>query len=562
MLAVSHLTKTFNLQTLFRDSTFSINPTERVGLIGPNGSGKTTLLRILAGLEEADSGQVLKPAGLRIGYLAQGFELPEDLTVAQVVKKTVGDVDALTAELVALAQRLSDQPGHAGLANQYDDLLRRMQNAEPERAARIIAGLGLNDVPEYLPVGRLSGGQKTRLSLALLLLDDPEILLLDEPTNHLDIEMLEWLEDWLRGTRNGALIVSHDRMFLDRTVTRILELDPLSHELRGYAGNYSAYVQAKENETDAQWSAYKDQEAEIRRMKADIVRAKEQAAHTERKASANHTGSPENKMGKDHQKRLAKKVAQKAKSREKRLDRFVESAEKVEKPKGPRTIRVEFEKAPHLGRSVIQMERLSVGFPGCAPLLEDVHLQIRAAQRIAFTGPNGCGKTTLLRTLAGELPPLAGQVVLGSSVRLGWMSQDLHSLRSEKSALDHVWEYFPNQTEARRFLGYYLLTGDEVLKPAVQLSYGQRARLMLALLVVSGCNVLLLDEPINHLDISSRTQFEQALNAFSGAILMVVHDRYFIDRFAQQVWQVKGKRIIAAGNIDRSLPCPAETGMA
>ncbi|HAF62212.1 MAG TPA: hypothetical protein DCK95_07795 [Anaerolineaceae bacterium] len=543
MLAVSHLTKTFNLQTLFENITFSINPGEKVGLIGPNGCGKTTLLRILAGVEEADSGQVYHPGNLRIGYLPQGFEFPAELTIAQIVNGAVGDMEALTEELVNTAQILAQQLNDRALTERYDDLLRRIQNAEPERAARIIAELGLNTIPENLPAAALSGGQKTRLSLVLLLLEDPQIVLLDEPTNHLDISMLEWLENWLKNTTCGALIVSHDRMFLDRTVTRILEMDPLSQVLRCYEGNYSSYLEQRENEIETQWSAYKDQEAKVRHMKADIMRAKEQAAYTERKASANHTGSPENKMGKDHQKRLAKKVAKKAKSRENRLDRYEKSDEKVEKPQEQHTIRMEFENAPHLGRSVIQMERLSVGFPGFPPLLENINLQVRASQRIAFTGLNGCGKTTLLRTLVGEIPPLAGKVILGSSVRLGLMSQDLNSLEPQQSALDHIWSNFPNQTEARRFLGFYLLMGDEVLKPASQLSYGQRARLMLAMLVVSGCNVLLLDEPINHLDISSRAQFEQALQAFTGAILMVVHDRYFIERFTQEIWQVKDGKI-------------------
>ncbi len=548
MLAVSHLTKTFNLQTLFTDITFSINPNERVGLIGPNGCGKTTLLRILAGLEEADSGQVHKPSALRIGYLPQGFEFPAQLTITQIVNNAVGNVDALTDDLVAVSQKLAEQLDDRELAECYDNLLRRIQNAETERAAKIITGLGLDDIPHNLTVDNLSGGQKTRLSLTLLLLENPEMLLLDEPTNHLDITMLEWLEEWLRNTACGALIVSHDRMFLDRTVTRILEMDPVSHKLRSYEGNYSTYLEQRENEVKTQWSAYKDQEAVMRRMKADIARAKEQAAHTERKASANHSGSPENKMGKDHKKRLAKKVAKKAKAREKRLDRYERSDERIEKPKGSRTIRVEFERTPHLGDSVIQMEHLDVGFPEFPPLLENINLRVRASQRIAFTGPNGSGKTTLLRTLAGEIQPLAGKITLGSSVTLGLMSQDLNSLVPEQSAVDHIWKDFPNQTEARRFLGYYLLTGDEVLKPASQLSYGQRARLMLAMLVVSGCNVLLLDEPINHLDISSRTQFEQALQAFNGAILMVVHDRYFIQRFAQEIWQVKDKKIIQNGN--------------
>ncbi len=544
MLAVSHLTKTFNLQTLFQDISFSINPAERVGLIGPNGCGKTTLLRILLGEEGADSGQVHKPVHLRIGYLAQSFLFSPSKTISQVTADNVGDVNGLSGKLVEVSRKLTDQPENPELLDTYNDLLKRIQNAESGRTEKILSKLGLQDIPHDMPVGNLSGGQKTRFSLALLLLNDPEILLLDEPTNHLDIEMLEWLEEWLQNASCGALIVSHDRMFLDRTVSRILELDAVQHTMRSYTGNYSAYTDQREQEIESQWSVYRDQQVELRRIKVDIARVKEQAKYTERQVSANHTGNPENKFSKDFKKRLAKKVAKKARAREKRLERYEGSDDRVEKPIGARMIRVEFEPASHLGSSVIQMERLNIGFPNIPPLLENINLQVRSGQRIALTGPNGCGKTTLLRTLSGELKPLAGRFVLGSSVHLGLMSQELNSLLPDKNAVEHLWEYFPNQTEARRFLGYYLLTGDEVLKPVNLLSYGQRARLMLAKLVVSGCNVLLLDEPINHLDISSRTQFEQALKPFAGTILMVVHDRYFMQRFAQEIWQVRGKRLV------------------
>jgi ATPase subunit of ABC transporter with duplicated ATPase domains len=342
------------------------------------------------------------------------------------------------------------------------------------------------------------------------------------------------------------LIVSHDRVFLDHTVTRILEMDIHEKSLRAYEGNYSDFLEKKRGEKDKQWSQYRDQQLEIRRMKADIARVKEQAAYTERQSSSVRIGGPDMKISgaKDYLRSVAKKVAKKAKSREKKLERYQEADERLEKPAQDRALYFEFQKTSHLGRSVLQLEDLSVGYDPARPLLQSINLQMQAGQRIVLSGPNGCGKTTLLRTVIGNLPPLTGRVLLGSSVRIGIMSQDLSSLPAEQTPVECVGQAFPNQTEARRYLASYLLAGDEVLKPVKLLSYGQRARLELAMLILNGCNLLLLDEPINHLDIPSRTQFELALDQFKGAVLAVVHDRYFIERFAEQVWMVTEDKIL------------------
>ena len=545
MLTVSDLSKSFNLQTLFEKITFSLNPGERVGLIGPNGCGKTTLLRILAGREEPTSGSVHHPSDLRVGYLPQGFELDGGLSIRQVIGTAVGDPAALEGELAAAAQALAQNPQDTCLSNRYDELLCRLQAANPGEREAMLANLGLAGMDQDIPASKLSGGQRTRLALALVLLSDPDILLLDEPTNHLDVEMLEWLESWLKRTPVGALIVSHDRVFLDHTVTRILEMDIHEKSLRTYEGNYSDYLEKKRGEKDKQWAEYRDQQQEIRRMKADIARAKEQAASTEHKTSSVRAGGPEMKIigVKTFQRVAAKKVAKKAKSREKKLERYQEADERLEKPAQDRALYFEFQKTSHLGRSVLQLEDLSVGYDPARPLLQDINLQVQAGQRIVLSGPNGCGKTTLLRTVMGGLPPLTGRVLLGSSVRIGIMSQDLSNLPAEQTPVECVGQAFPNQTEARRYLASYLLAGDEVLKPVKLLSYGQRARLELALLILNGCNLLLLDEPINHLDIPSRTQFELALDQFTGAVLAVVHDRYFIERFAEQVWMIENRRI-------------------
>jgi ATP-binding cassette, subfamily F, member 3 len=544
MLTVHSLKKTFDLQPLFENVSFSLNPGERAGLVGPNGCGKTTLLRILAGEEQADSGHVRRSPDLRLGYLPQGFALDPAETVGEFIGRAAGSPAALERELSEAAAAYTRSPGDSALAARYDALLQRVEADESGRAAQILAGLGLQGLDPQLPVRLLSGGQQTRLALALVLLGDPQLLLLDEPTNHLDILMLEWLEDWLAGFAGGALIVSHDRTFLDRSVTRVLEMDPSRGSgpsgLREYAGSYSDYLTQRQMEIEKQMEAYKDQQEAARQMQADIARVKAQAAYTERQASSIRIGGRDMKMKgfKSYQQGIAKKVAKKASAREKKLERFLESDERVERPREAWQMKIAFGETPHLGRSVIQMEALSAGYDPHRPLLRGLDLSVRAGQRIAISGPNGLGKTTLLRTIAGSIQPLAGTLRLGSSVRLGMMTQDQANLDPARSALETVQAAFKNQTEARRFLAAFAFKGDEALKPNAQLSYGQRARLMLALLVAEECNCLLLDEPVNHLDIPSRTQFEQALHQFEGTVLAVVHDRYFIERFADTVWWV------------------------
>lgn len=541
MLTAHHLTKSFELQTLFEDASFSLNPGERKGLIGPNGCGKTTLMRILAGLEEPTSGYVSRDPHLRIGYLPQGFETDPGLTLEEIISQHTGDIKSLGAKLSAMAETLMQQPSDTTLQGQYDDLLRRIQLIDTGTTPRILAGLGLDGIDPKLPVGRFSGGQQTRLSLALVLLDDPQLLLLDEPTNHLDIAMLEWLEDWLISSPSAALVISHDRTFLDHTVTYILEMDARKQRVREYAGNYSDYLQQYEAEIEHQWAAYHDQQADIRRMRQDILRTREQAADTERQASSIRIGGSDYKQKgyKSYQQGIAKKVARKARSRQKKLQRYLESDERVEKPRASWKVKIEFNPTGHLGRSVIRLEDLSVGYEPGTALLHKINLELHARQRIALTGPNGCGKTTLLRTISGEIKPLQGEAHLSPTVHLGYLKQDQSGLDLGLSAVEHMQPYFSNQTEARNFLAYYLFVGDESLKPVSMLSYGQRSRLLLARLVAEGCNCLLLDEPINHLDIPSRTQFEQALSQFDGAILAVVHDRYFIQRFADEIWWVE-----------------------
>jgi ATP-binding cassette subfamily F protein 3 len=543
MLTAHHLSKSYNLTTILADVSFSIQPGERIGLIGPNGSGKTTLLRILVGEEQPDSGYVaLSPSSLRVGYLPQGLELDPQLSLEEVLRAALGDPHALHAEVERLAAALAQESQNAGLQAAYDRALQQLvatgEGASGEIPA-VLAALGLDVVDPAQPVGQLSGGQKTRLALALVLIGRPQVLLMDEPTNHLDIAMLEWLEDWLAGYPGAALIVSHDRTFLDRTVARILDLNPETHTIRKYTGNYTAYLEQYLAERERLQSAYRDQVAEIQRMRQDIVRTKQQAAWVEQTTTSRSPGV----------RRYAKKVARKALSREKKLDRYLAADERVEKPLAgwQMNLQASLDAAgnpQHLGQDVLSLSDLDVGYAGYPPLLEALNLHIQARRRIAFTGPNGAGKTTLLRTIAGQIPPLSGRFHLGASVHLGYMAQEQELLDPALNAVDTIHhQAVMSETEARSFLHYFLFTGDQALLPSGQLSYGERARLMLAVLVVQGCNLLLLDEPINHLDIPSRSRFEQALVGFDGAILAVVHDRYFIKRFATDIWMVSGNSV-------------------
>lgn len=535
MLTVHQLSKSYGVQPLFKEITFSVNMDVRVGLVGPNGCGKSTLLRIIAGEERADSGHVVISPDTRLGYLAQGFTFDAALTMRQVLASAAGDTQQLETEVQRLAVALAAQPEDAALQAAYDRALQRLSTLEPGRVPLLLENLGLENVDVEHPVGRLSGGQKTRLALALILVQEPDLLLLDEPTNHLDVGMLEWLEAWLASYAGGVLLVSHDRTFLDRTVGKIIAMDPHTATAREYAGNYSDYVQQALRERQRRWDAYRDQQAEIRRMRQDIARIKQQARRTET-ATTN-----------DQLRRYAKKVARKAKSRETRLERYLDDPERVEKPARSWKMKLDFHEPQHVGQNILRLEDMAAGYDAQRPLLKDLNMVIQGGRRVVLSGPNGSGKTTLLRTIAGHIPPLSGRVHLGSGVKLGYMTQEQAMLDPQLSALDMIQRAKPvDETAARSFLHYFLFSGDDPLRPSDELSYGERARLALALLVARGSNFLLLDEPINHLDIPSRNRFEEALSHFEGTVLAVVHDRYFIDAFATDIWTINGAEIRSA----------------
>jgi ATP-binding cassette subfamily F protein 3 len=537
MLTAHHLYKTYGLQPILQDVSFSISNNERVGLIGPNGCGKTTLMRILAGFEQPDSGTVAATRpNLRIGYLAQGMDFDDEQTLQTTLSLDSVSQAGLESEIASLASALSANPNDSQIQAKYDSALNQL-SAISDQPSALLGPLGLSDIPLDTPVRFLSGGQKTRLMLARVLLEEPQFLLLDEPTNHLDIEMLEWLEDWLNRFQGAALIVSHDRAFLDNTVTSILELDQSSHRIKSYVGNYADYLEQKLTEREKQAQAYQDQQDEIAQLRAA-------AAHIRGLTKMKKGGKADSgdKFAKGFfGNRSTKNVAGRAKHIEARIEK-IQTEDRIEKPKQNWQMKLDFGAPSHQSRDVLVTEKLSVGYD--EPLLKDMNLFIRAGQRVALTGPNGTGKTTLIRTIAGKLEPISGALKLGVTVKLGYMTQEQELLNPNFNALQTIQSVAPfNETEARNFLHYFLFKGDDALRPTSDLSYGERARLQLGLLVAQGCTFLLLDEPINHLDIPSRARFEEALANFKGTILAVVHDRYFIERFASEVWNVKDRKI-------------------
>jgi ATP-binding cassette subfamily F protein 3 len=540
MLRVFQISKLYGGNTILENVSFTISPGERLGLIGPNGCGKTTLLRILVGVEPADRGSVqYDPPGLRIGYLPQGLAPSQEDTLGDYLRRWQGDMDGLSRELESLAKALARAPNQLGLQQAYDATLSKLARlAEDQgKSPAVLASLGLDGYPLDTPVKILSGGQKTRLALAGVLIAEPQLLILDEPTNHLDLDMLEWLENWMNGYPGAALIVSHDRTFLDRTVTGVLELDPQTHSTRSFSGNYSDYLEQKLLEREKLWQAYTDQLEEINRLRQAAARVRGEAAF-----KRGGKGDSGDKFAKGFFANRTKRTVKKAKSLEKRLDRLL-TGEKIEKPKANWQMKVEFNQASESGKDVLRCEGLCVGY-GELVLVRNFSTVLRYNSRVALIGPNGAGKTTLVRTIAGLIPPLAGHYRLGANVQIGYMAQEQENLDPETDALTLIRRLVPlSETDARTFLHKVLFSGDDVFIPVHSLSYGERSRLSLACLVAKGCNFLLLDEPINHLDIPSRSRFEQALGTFEGTVLAVVHDRYFIEGYASEIWELKDQSI-------------------
>ncbi len=541
MFGISHIHKSYGSETVLQDITFAVNRGERWGLVGPNGCGKSTLLRIIAGEEQADRGEITTTPGTRIGFLHQGLPLEDNLSVKDTLRRAMPDWETARLEinkysaLVADDAWLDHREQHLAA---YGRALNRFEAlggfAIESRFESVLAGLGFPPERANAPIAKLSGGEQTRVGLASVLVLEPDLLLLDEPTNHLDIEALEWLESFLVAYTGAVLLVSHDRVFLDNTVSRIAAIDGETRQAGLYPGGYSDYAQLAAQELARDWEAWNLQEQEIQRMRQDIHQTKMQARSVELTTTSRQPNV----------RRYAKKVARKAKSREKKLDRFLQSDERVKKPRKGWQLDVNLDPATRSGDLVLALNTIGHGYAGGPQLFGDLSLEIQYADRIALLGPNGSGKSTLIKIITGDLPPAAGSVRRGAGVRLGYMPQEQETLEPDATPVSIIQRAAGiNETEARNFLHHFLFSGDGALLPVEKLSYGERARLIMARLVVSGANFLVLDEPLNHLDIQSRQRFESALDAFSGTVLAVSHDRAFINNFARKVWRLNAGRL-------------------
>ena len=531
MLQAHNISKAYGGKQVLRDVSFVVNAGERLALLGPNGAGKSTLLRILAGVERPDGGRAtLSPPALRMGYLPQGYADRPGLTVDGAIPE-LARRRALEQRVVRLAGRLAlDEAPPDSLTEAYESALAELATSSEAVETKIEPLLhewGLGSLDYGRPVASLSGGETTRLGLALVLARRPGVLLLDEPTNHLDLEGIEDLEAWLAGFRGALVLVTHDRALLAAIPTAILELDPGDGRWRHFNGPYTAFLETEERELEQRRMAYGRQERQTRRVREQIRRLKQTALRIEGETIHFH-----------YLKRAAR-VARQAKVVERRLERSLASEQRVERTERERRLRPEVAAAARSGDRALSVEGVCLDVGGRS-VLRDVSFELFYGERMALMGPNGSGKTTLLRAIAGRLEVDAGAARLGAGVRVGLLEQGQEELDPTLNAIETLRPLAAtDEGTLRRFLDHYLFTAADVYTPAARLSYGQRSRLALAKLALEGVNLLLLDEPTNHLDIPSREAFEEVIGAFAGTVLVVTHDRYFVETFASQVLRME-----------------------
>ena len=512
-LSVSGLNKYYGEHHVLRDVSFAVQRGERVGMVGGNGTGKTTLFKILSGELDYDSGEIAFPAGVRVAMIEQIPKYPPEYTVEQVLRTSFAETQALADDLRALEERMAQGDAGEEVMRSYSQKTARFEHLggyDTEVALNMTTvGLGITPAMRSQLFSRLSGGEKTRISLAQAILKKADVLLLDEPTNHLDMDAVEWLENYISKYEGTVIVISHDRLFLDRCVTRIIEMTDTGG-VEFYAGNYSFYVKERQERYDAQMKKY--------------LAEQKKAAELQFTADRMHGWGMGNK-----------KLQVRAFAIEKRIERIT----KTEKPQDKRrTLRGSFTSREFYGDRLMEAKGLGLTL-GDKRLFEELTFQVQGGEKIGLIGDNGCGKTSLLKVICGEIPPDHGYVRFGPTVKIGILPQNIEFEDESRNLVDTlIYELNMTPQTARNHLAAFDFTGDEVFDPVSTLSGGERSRLKLCILMCAKVNFLILDEPTNHLDIPTREWIEDAVEQFDGTLLFVSHDRYFINRFANRIWHM------------------------
>ncbi|WP_442600274.1 ABC-F family ATP-binding cassette domain-containing protein [Neobacillus sp. D3-1R] len=517
LLQVNQLSKHFGAETILSNIKLEIQTRDRVALVGRNGAGKSTLLKIISGQMSFDSGDIIKPKEVTIGYLAQNTGLESSLSIWEEMLTVFIPLQRMEKELRLLEEKMSDPSvledslQYERVLKEYDILQVKFKESggyQYEADIRsVLHGLNFQTFDYSTKIATLSGGQKTRLALGKLLLTKPDILILDEPTNHLDIDTLSWLEQYLQTYDGAILIVSHDRYFLDKVVTQVYEMS--RRQIQKFVGNYSSYLDQKAEQYERDLKLFEKQQDEIAKLEDFIQKNLARASTTKR-----------------------------AQSRRKKLEKI----ERMDRPKGDeKSASFSFEIERQSGNEVLHLEDLTIGYQNDA-IASHLSLRLTRGESVALVGPNGVGKSTLLKTIIEKLPAISGGVRFGSNVTIGYYDQEQAELSSNKRVLNELWDEYPlkPEKEIRTILGNFLFSGEDVLKIVSTLSGGEKARLALAKLMMEKSNLLILDEPTNHLDLDSKEVLENALIDYPGTILFVSHDRYFINRIASKVLELSG----------------------
>ena len=526
ILNATNISKSFGSNEIIKDANFLVNEHEKVAIVGVNGAGKSTLLKILTGEEHADSGNVILAKDAKLGYLRQINNVDSTLSIIDELYTVIEHILNMEKRMLEMQEQMQHLSGEAleALYSSYTALTHSYElmdgYAAKSKVIGILKGLGFDENDFERKINTLSGGQKTRVFLAKLLLEEPDIILLDEPTNHLDLRSIEWLESYLLNYKGAVIIVSHDRYFLDKIVSKVIDIE--NAEVQMYAGNYSDFSEKKKMLLDAKMKEYLNQQQEIKHQEAVITKLKQFNRE---------------------------KSIKRAESRQKQL-------EKIDRVEAPIThienMKLSLDISKESGKDVLTVHNLAKSFDE-KHLFSNINFEIKRGERVAIIGDNGTGKTTLLKIINGLLSPDAGEVIYGSNVSIAYYDQEHQVLHMDKTLFDEISDTYPdmNNTQIRNILAAFLFTGEDVFKKIGDLSGGERGRVSLVKLMLSKANFLLLDEPTNHLDILSKDVLESALNSFPGTICYVSHDRYFINKTATRILDLTGNRLLNyIGNYD------------